>query len=84
MGRSRTTKYRIEMDGSHFCWHGRANDKALEKYVFDYADSLKLGGVNEHISKSLGYIPFPHKARIVDQSTGEVKAEWEAGMFQVF
>lgn len=63
---------------------GKPTDANLEKKVFAYAKSLELGGVNEHLSKAAGFIPYPKAARIVNQFTGEVVAEWKAGMFQVF
>ncbi len=94
MGRTITPTYRLEMEeqraGStspamtRMAWKGRPTDANLERYVFAYVDSLKSGGVNVHLSESLGYMPIPHAARVVRQSTGQVVASWEAAMFQVF
>ncbi len=89
MGRTVTPKYRVEMIETgvmptKMAWKGRATDEALRKYVFAYADSLKAGGVNEHVAKALGFVPFPQEAKIVNQFTNEVVATWKAATFQVF
>lgn len=84
MGYTRTPKYRLEMAGMTFAWSGKPTQKRLEEFVFKYADSLKAGGVNEHISKALGYVPYPSHAIIVDQATKDIVVEWKAAAFQVF
>jgi hypothetical protein len=89
MGKTITPKYRLEMkcQGLHCtpsAWKGRVSEQALEKYIFDYADSLKLKGVNQHISLDLGFIPFPAYAQIVRQKDNQIVATWKAGLFQVF
>ena len=87
MGKSITPTYRLEFnDGKPQmqAWKGRATDQALERWIYSYAKSLELGGVNQHISLSLGHIPYLYSARIVRQATGEVVATWKAGMFQVW
>jgi hypothetical protein len=91
MGRSYTPVYRLEFYEGRpekgcmvQAWKGKATTQALEQWVFSYSKSLELGGVNQHISLSLGHIPYPNKARIVRQSNGEVVAEWKAGLFQVY
>lgn len=87
MGRTYTPTFRLEMDGvTAATWDGkkRPTNDNLRTFVMDYAASLKLGGVNEHISKALGYIPYPGWARIVRQSNNEVVAQWKAGLFQVY
>lgn len=94
MGRTITPSYRVELMehrvGSfgpavnRMGWDGRPTVANLERYVFAYVDSLKAGGVNAHISESLGYIPIPHSARIVRQKTGRIVASWQAAMFQAF
>lgn len=98
MGRTNTPTYRVEMEerrtGSsnpaitRMAWDcrskGRPTDPNLERYVLAHVDSLKAGGVNVHLSESLGFMPIPHSARIVRQSTGRVVASWEAAMFQAF
>ena len=60
---------------------GKPDDRKLEAWVYRHVDSLKLGGCNEHISVALGYIPIPHRARIVNQFTGDIVATWKATMF---
>lgn len=84
MGRTRTPKYRLEVDGQRMCWQGRATQARLLAWVRSYAASLKLGGVNQHISLALGHIPYPTRARIVNQYTGEAVAEWQAAAFEVW
>ena len=98
MGRIVTPTYRVEVVErrtassnpavTRMAWDcrskGRPTDANLERYVLAYADSLKSGGVNVHLSESLGFMPIPHSARIVRQSTGQVVASWQAAMFQVF
>lgn len=85
MGRVYKVKNRLELwddQGKHQqAWRGRASDSALAQYIQDYIDSLQIGGVNEHISRSLGYIPVPHKAYIINQNTEKVVARWEAPAF---
>lgn len=90
MGRSITPKYVVHMEGcTPACWWVRENGKPtldnLEKYVMAYAASLGASGVNSHISKSLGYVPYPRWARIrKNTKTGVVLAEWKAAMFQCY
>lgn len=89
MGRTITPKYRIELADrvmqNPMAWTGgRATQANLEKYIFAYAKDLEAGGVNEHIAKALGYVPYPTYARIVKQADGEVMATWKAGTFQVY
>ena len=91
MGRSYTPVYRLEFYEGRSekgyrvqAWKGKATTQALEQWVFSYSKSLELGGVNQHISLSLGHIPYPYSARIVRQATGEVVTTWKAGMFQVW
>lgn len=73
-----------KINGTASKGYGLPTDTNLEKWIYAYAKSLELGGVNEHISKSEGAIPYPTSAKIVNQFTGEVVAEWKAGMFQVW
>lgn len=92
MGKSTTPAHRIVItDGNRtsksiFAWSkkGRITDKGLFEYIKKYGKSFEIGGVNEHISHSLGYIPYPISAEVIHQKTGEVKAVWYAGMFQVW
>ena len=85
MGKTITPTYRLEMwDNGHksqMAWSGRPSNKALAKWIQRYIKSLQKGGVNYHISLGKGYIPVPHKARIVRQKTGEVVSTWTAPKF---
>lgn len=95
MGKSYTPKYRIEMK-DHAGWNqsswdvrsrantvgmGKPTNENLKKKVYSYAKSLEIGGVNEGLSISTGFVPYPSEARIVNQFTGEIMAEWKADMF---
>ena len=64
--------------------HGRPTAANLERVVVAYGKSLEVGGANEGISRSLGYIPYPTSARIVRAATRELMASWSAGAFQVW
>lgn len=88
MGRTSTPKYRVEVsDGkqmSLMTWGGKPTNKRLEEWVISYGKSFEHGEVNAHVSYSLGYIPYPVYARIVDQATERVVAIWEAPKFMVW
>ena len=88
MGRTTTPTFRVEIDGRRMAWNhkdsGRATDANLERFVIVYAKSHEADGVNEHISLSLGHVPYPTTARIVRQATGATVASWTAGAFQVW
>lgn len=87
MGRSRTSKYALEMQGSTSrCWFvkedGAPTAANLEKYVRSFINSLKVGGVNAHISQAFGYMPIPNWARIVlNDGSRQVVVEWKAPVF---
>ncbi len=94
MGRSVTPPYRLEMSGvTAATWRvkaqygipgdGKPTEANLIKYIRAYAKSLESGS-NVHISKALGYVPYPTWARIVRQADGQVMAEWKAAPFQVW
>ena len=92
MGRSYTPTYRLEFwedpQGSkqQHAWNKgiKPTEHTLEAWVHSYAGSLGAQGVNTHLSKALGYVPFPVKAQVIRQATGEIVATWKAGMFQVY
>lgn len=63
---------------------GRPTERNLEHYLFAQAKSFEHGGVNQHVSRALGYVPYPREARIVNQRTGQIVAKWKAATFQVF
>lgn len=85
MGKSYTPTYRLELIDSAGrsvqSWRGKATDKRLFAYLRNYVKSLYIGGVNAHISEMYGFIPYPHKARIVRQNTDEIVCEWQAPTF---
>lgn len=85
MGRSYTPAYRVEYSdqgGKHqTAWSGPTTIERLALWIQAGIDSMKVGGCNEHVSKSLGYLPVPHKARIIRQATGETVATWKAPAF---
>jgi hypothetical protein len=59
--------------------NGRPTVENLARYVLAYATSLELGGVNDHISRSLGYIPYPdHTVIRLNNQTREVVVERRA------
>ena len=97
MGRSTTPKYALEMDGvTSASWRvrppagggkgqGTPTDANLERHVLAYIDSLKIGGVNQHVLLALGHIPVPNWARIVrNDGSRAVVASWKAPPFFVF
>ena len=88
MGRSylirRVVELRTVNGWSWGRWTGPATPKRLEQYVERYAKSLHAGGVNSHLGRHLGILPYPLEARIVDQQTGQVLASWRAAAFQVW
>ena len=85
MGKTVTPTYRLEIyeraRRSSMAWSGKPSQAALAKYIRRYIKSLQKGGVNYHISLSLGHIPIPTKARIVRQKTGDVVTTWVAPSF---
>lgn len=89
MGRSRTSRYALEMDGcTSMCWwvnqHGKPTLANLTRYVAAYVASMQPGGVNQHISKALGYVPAPRWVRIVHNDvTRSVVVEWLVDSKQV-
>ena len=87
MGKTVTPKYRLVVwDGkskSVMSWRGQATGKRLENWIHGYINSLKPRGSNYHLSKSLGYMPIPNKANIVNQKTNTVVASWKAPKFMI-
>jgi len=86
MGKSITPKYRLEVDGKPFLWNCGigTNNESLEKWIYKFGKSFEIGGVNEHVSRFLDYIPYPSEAKVIVQKTGQVVAYWKAGLFQVW
>lgn len=65
-------------------WHGRPSAAALERKVMGYAKSLEPCGVNEHVSRRLGYIPYPLEAKVIRQADRAVVARWQAAPLQAW
>lgn len=92
MGRSTTPKYAMVVDGKPdtcMIWdvkrYGRPTEANLEKWVMTFAKSLEAGGVNAHLSESLGYVPYPRTVVVkMNYTGGPVVASWKAAMFQVY
>src|SRR4051812_27407533 len=65
--------------------HGTPTAKKVEDYALVYGKSLEAGGVNAHISKGLGFIPYPTRVVVREnRPNGRVVAEWKSGPFQVW
>lgn len=63
---------------------GRPDERNLREHVRSYVASYEKGGVNEHVSRALGHVPYPSRARIIDVISGETVVEWKAAAFQVY
>lgn len=63
---------------------GEPNQENLMTALQSIVNSYKPGNCNAHISKSLGHIPFPTNAKVIDMKTGEIVVTWNAPMFQVW
>ena len=88
MGKSITPTYVIKIESGKtsqiMCWSKKATLKNLTDWIMSYAKSLELGGCNDHISKAIGYIPYPEAVEIINQHSGDVAVAWKAGMFQIW
>jgi hypothetical protein len=82
-GRTTTPKYRLETGKSTpmewKCEYGKPTPENIEKWVRRFNKSLQPGGVNEHV----GVDATVSNAKVVDQETDEVVAEWSAPAFDV-
>ncbi len=67
----------------HLSWDvarmGRPTQRRLVLYVQNFIASLGPTGHNSHLAQMYGAPPIPSSARIVNQSTGEVIAQWKRG-----
>jgi len=81
MGKSVVCRYRIEFDSGQPI--GLNRKVKLDDYILALVDSYKVGGVNQHVSKMLGYIPVPKSARLINQRTGRIVDTWEHPTFMV-
>ena len=93
MGKVYTPTFRAEVRDNtsqawfHSAWnvkdHGRPTDKNAERYRRSLNESLKIGGVNEHISKAAGFLVHTSAVRVIRQATGQVVASAKAPLFEV-
>jgi hypothetical protein len=63
-------------------WSGRVSAERLKTWRDDYNRSFENGGANFHVSQGRGGILRIHWARIVEQRTGRVVAEYTAPAFE--
>lgn len=97
MGKSITPTYVIDMHSRKPTGHtqtdtiiwdtktmGRANAENLERWILVYGKSFGPGGVNFHVSESLGYLPYPNRAVLRRQPFGGDVAVWTAPPFFVW
>ena len=79
MGKSTIPRYVIKSSaGIIYTGNRRPN---VEREVMQYIDSMKIGGVNEHLSKAIGYMPIPSSATLIDQIARAVVEVWHAPAF---
>jgi len=68
---------RIELPGYY-----RIPTKRIPEFLAKWMKSFELGGVNEHVSKRLGYVPYPKRALL--KKNNVVIDEWVAPMFYIW
>lgn len=93
MGKIYTPTFRAEVkDNTSPVWismvwnvkdHGRPSNNNAETFRVKLNSSFLPGGVNEHISKSAGFLVHVNSVRVIRQATGDVVAEAKAPMFEV-
>ncbi len=89
MSRSYTPVYRIEAKsnmGGWGTWGTFNNNKErrnLEEWRECINNSFKLGGVNEHLSESRGFLVHISAAKLINQKTSMIVEETKAPMFEV-
>lgn len=54
----------------------------MEGFLRIFMKSYEVGGVNFHISESLGFVPYPNK--VTFKKYGQVQYVWNAPMFMVW
>lgn len=91
MSKDTTPKYVLVIDNKEHQsmeWkrsYGKPTTANLEKFIIVYAKSLETNGCNAHISKGLGFIPYPSKAKIkFNKTNGATVVEWKAPMFMMW
>ena len=79
-------RYRDQQGPKIILWNtkakGRPTEANLEKWRKAMNASMKIGGVNEHISLSLGFVPHVSHAEIHNQKTGAVVCAVRMPMFE--
>lgn len=93
MGRNTIPTHRIEVrtndtSAPPYCawdskYHGRANQKNLEKWRITMNASFQPGGVNAHITEAHGIVPHIISAKLIHQKTNAVVAETQMPAFEV-
>lgn len=64
--------------------YGRANAMNLEKWAIAYGRSFNPDGVNFHISKAVGYLPYPNRVILRKNVRTDIIAVWTAPPFFVW
>ena len=70
------------MSGSWFVTHRDGKPFHLDEALCIW--DVEAFARDQHITRMVGHVPYPRWARIVEQKTGRVMAEWKAGLFQFF
>lgn len=91
MGRSTIATFVViyqDQLGSHkVVWNtktaGKPTEANLEKWRKAMNESMKIGGVNEHVSKAYGFMPHVSKAEIYNQKTHRTICDTRMPMFEV-
>lgn len=77
----------VDQQGLHrVVWNsktaGQPTRNNLERWRKTMNASMKLGGCNEHVSLSLGFMPHISMATLVNQKTNRIAVEVVAPMFE--
>lgn len=60
------------------------NDDVRAYIKGPYIKQYYIGGINAHVSKMLGYIPYPKQADLIDFDTQKVVAVWRPATFEAW
>jgi hypothetical protein len=79
-------RYRDQQGPKVLIWNSKTSGKPtvenLDKWRKSMNASMKPGGVNEHISHSLGFMPHIGNCEIHNQKTGQIVAAFKAPVFE--
>lgn len=79
-------RYRDQQGPKVLIWNSKTSGKPtvanLDKWRKVMNASMKPGGVNEHVSKALGFIPYIGNCEIHNQKTGQTVCSFKAPMFE--